>query len=77
MVFGRAKKTSAVLEEDYRALKEENARLREALEFYADADNWSHGRQSTETEDSTRTERRRSAAEAMKNAIALKALRDA
>ncbi len=77
MVFGRAKKTSAVLEEDYRALKEENARLREALEFYADADNWSNGRQSTETEDSTRTERRRSAAEAMKNAIALKALRDA
>ena len=48
-----------------------------ALEFYANADNWSDGRKSTEGEDSTRTERRRSGAESMKNTIALKALRDA
>jgi len=76
MLFGRGKKTSAAVKEENRALKEENARLREALEFYADADNWSDGRQSTEAEDSTRTERRRSGAESMKHTIALKALRD-
>ncbi len=76
MVFGRGKKTSAALEEENRALKEENARFREALKFYADADNWSDGRPSTKSEDSTRTERRRSGAESMKHTIALKALRN-
>ena len=75
MIFGRGKKTTAALEEENRKLKEENARLREALEFYANADNWSDGLKSTAAEDDTRTERRRSGAESIKNTIAIKALR--
>lgn len=76
MVFGRGKRTNSALEKENKTLKKNNARLREALEFYADADNWSDGRKSTEEEDSTITERRRSRAESMKNVLALKALRD-
>jgi hypothetical protein len=75
MIFSGSKKRLTELDAQNKKLQEENARLRAALEFYSNGNNWSEGLKTRKGEDVTITERRRSAAELDKGATALKALR--